>query len=369
MEQMKVLQIGLGFNPGGMESFIMTYYRELRKYGVQFDFIAMFPHIAYEDEIQKLGGKIYKTSDARKHPFLFYREMRCILQRENYDVVHVNMLSAANIIPFIAAKHSAVRKIIAHSHNSSTPGLVRNVLHRLNRPLLPFIATDFFACSMKAGKWLYSDKVMNAQRFHIIPNALEMNKFLFDENERKLVRTEFNLNDRLIIGHVGRFEEQKNHEFLIEIFRVIASAREDAVLLLVGEGELQDVIRSKVEYYGLADKVLFLGVRRDVPRLWKAMDIFILPSLFEGLPIVALEAQASGVYSLLADTITREVQLTENVSFLSLEDAPEKWSEEVLSHVDYARSHLVNEKILADFRKAGYDIETAARQLLLYYKE
>lgn len=369
MEQMKVLQIGLGFNPGGMESFIMTYYRELRKCGVQFDFIAMFPHIAYEEEIQALGGKIYHTSDARKHPVAFYREMRNILKAETYDVVHANMLSAANIVPLIAAKRGAVRKIIAHSHNSSTPGIVRNILHRINKPLIPHFATDLFACSAKAGKWMYSDKMMKTERFHIIPNALDMKKFLYDETGREQVRAELGLKDRLVIGHVGRFEEQKNHEFLIEVFREIAAAREDAVLLLIGEGELQDGIRRKVKDYGLTDKVRFLGVRSDVPRLWKAMDIFILPSLFEGLPIVALEAQASGVCSILADTITREVQLTDNVSFLSLNDSPEKWCEEVLSHIGYVRNQAVNEKILADFRKAGYDIETAAQALLSYYKQ
>ena len=183
------------------------------------------------------------------------------------------------------------------------------------------------------------------------------------------MRAELGLKDRLVIGHVGRFEEQKNHEFLIEVFREIAAAREDAVLLLIGEGELQDGIRRKVKDYGLTDKVRFLGVRSDVPRLWKAMDIFILPSLFEGLPIVALEAQASGVCSILADTITREVQLTDNVSFLSLNDSPGKWCEEVLSHIGYVRNQAVNEKILADFRKAGYDIETAAQALLSYYKQ
>ena len=216
---------------------------------------------------------------------------------------------------------------------------------------------------------MYSDKMMKTERFHIIPNALDMKKFLYDETGREQVRAELGLKDRLVIGHVGRFEEQKNHEFLIEVFREIAAAREDAVLLLIGEGELQDGIRRKVKDYGLTDKVRFLGVRSDVPRLWKAMDIFILPSLVEGLPIVALEAQASGVCSILADTITREVQLTDNVSFLSLNDSPGKWCEEVLSHIGYVRNQAVNEKILADFRKAGYDIETAAQARLSYYKQ
>lgn len=366
---MKVLQIGLGPNPGGMESFIMTYYRELRKQGVQFDFIAMFPHIAYEEEILSLGSRVHHTVDARRHPLLFCRQMERLIEEQEYDVVHVNMLSAANIMPLIAAKRRNVRKIIAHSHNSSTPGFVRNILHRINRKLIPHYATDFFACSEVAGKWLYSEKVMKTDRFHVIPNALDMQKFLFNEQERMEVRKKLGIAGRFVIGHVGRFEEQKNHEFLLEIFREVASVREDAILLLIGEGERQENIRIRAADYGLSDRVLFLGVRKDVHRLWKGMDMFVLPSLFEGLPIVALEAQASGVYSILADTITPEVKLTEHVDFLSLNDSPAEWCRHILACEHYEHSHAGNEKILADFKKAGYDIETASEQMLSYYKQ
>ena len=227
--------------------------------------------------------------------------MQNILKTETYDVVHANMLSAANIVPLIAAKRGAVRKIIAHSHNSSTPGIVRNILHRLNKPLIPHFATDLFACSAKAGKWMYSDKMMKTARFHVIPNALDMKKFLYDETERDQVRAELNLQGRLVIGHVGRFEEQKNHEFLIEIFREIAAAREDAVLLLIGEGELQDGIRRKVEDYGLTDKVQFLGVLVTSPAFGKQWTYLSCRLCLKVCPLwhLRLRPPESAAYSLI----------------------------------------------------------------------
>lgn len=366
---MKILQVGLSFNPGGIESFVMTYYRQLVKTGIQFDFISMFPKLAYEDEILSMGGKVYHTSDARKKPFCFYKEMLQILKNGKYDVVHVNMLSAANIVPLIAAKKAGIKKIIAHSHNSSTPGLVRNILHRINRPIIPCYANSFFACSNLAGEWLFQKKVLNKKQFHVIPNAMNLNTFQFCTKEREEIRKELDLEGKFVIGHVGRFEEQKNHSFLIEVFHEVSKERQNAVLLLVGEGELQSEIKKKVREYGLEKKVRFLGIRNDVNRLWKGMDVFVFPSLFEGLPIVALEAQASGIYSFLSDSITKEVEITDRVQFLSLKAGAEKWKERILDLEEYPRDESVNEKIRKEFRKAGYDIEYAAKQLLEYYNE
>ena len=363
----RVLQIGMGPNPGGIESFIMTYFRQMRKIGIQFDFISMFPEIAYEKEIRTLGGKVFHTADARKHPVRFYREMMYILKKRKYSVVHVNMLSAANIVPLMAAKRAEVPVIAAHSHNSSTPGLVRNVLHRANKGMIPRYANLYLACSGAAGQWLFSEKIRKGERYHLVKNALELDRFLFREEQRNAVRRELGLEDKFVIGHVGRFEEQKNHLFLLEVFREVARIRKDAVLLLAGDGELRPAAEKQVREYHLQDRVQFLGVRNDVDRLWKAMDIFLLPSLFEGLPIVALEAQASGVYSILADTITREVKLTDNLEFLSLNDPAGCWRDCILTHADYERGEEQNKKIRERFEKAGYDIESAARALAGYY--
>ena len=367
-KKMKVLQVGLSFNPGGIESFVMTYYRELSRQGVRFDFISMFPHLAYEEEITSLGGKVFHTCDARKHPLRFSRQMRKILRIGRYNAVHVNMLSAANIVPLIVARYGKVPVVIAHSHNSSTPGLLRNLMHKINRPLIPLFATEYFACSELAGEWLFSEKIRKSENYHVVHNALNLEKFAFRQSERNEVRQELGVEGKFVLGHVGRFEEQKNHEFLLKIFREVVSDCEEAVLLLVGEGELQEEIRKKAKEYRIEAWIQFLGIRKDVARLWKGMDVFVFPSLFEGLPIVALEAQASGIRSVMADTITSEVKLIDKVEFLSLQDSPKKWSQTILSYKGEERKGEENAVIRQAFAKAGYDIETAAQTLLSYYK-
>lgn len=366
---MKILQVGLSYNPGGVESFVMNYYREVVQYGVQFDFICMYKSLAYEEEIKLLGGTVFYISNVKKHPIRFRKELAEILKNGNYNAIHVNMLSAANIVPLVIGKKAGIKKVIAHSHNSSSPGILRNLLHCLNKSQIPRYATDFFACSHVAGQWLFSDKIMEKERFHVIHNALHLEKFLFQEKERNELRKALELENKFVIGHVGRFEEQKNHEFLIEIFREIARERKDAVLLLVGDGELKDRIVNKVKEYHIESQVRFLGIRKDIPQLWKAMDMFVFPSLFEGLPLVALEAQASGVYSVMADTISREVQIVDRVEFLSLEQGAEKWKNCVLKHAGYDRSEADNDKIVTQFKRAGYDIADAGKKLIEYYKE
>lgn len=366
---MRVLQVGLSYNPGGIESFVMNYYRQLAKQGVQFDFISMFPELAYEQEIKMLGGKVFHTVDARRYPFHFRKQLLKILNKRHYDAVHVNMLSAANILPLVVAKEAGVQKIIAHSHNSSTVGAVRNILHRANKRLIPRYATDYFACSKVAGEWLFSKKTMKSPNFHIIHNALNLEEFLFSEKERNEIRTELGIGNQYVIGHIGRFEEQKNHIFLIEIFREVAKIREDVELLLIGDGELLKEIQEKVENYGLKEKVQFLGIRNDVRRLWKAMDLFLFPSLYEGLPIVALEAQASGVYGIMSSAITKEVQITDRIEFVSLEKSASEWKEQIVKYMDYERSEEYNETIQLQFRNHGYDIINEAEKLRKYYSE
>ena len=365
---MKILQVGLGNNPGGMDAFVMNYFRELARQGVSFDFVSMYGTIAYEKEIQELGGRVFYVPNIKKDYFGYIKAFRKLLSQEKYDVVHVNMLSAANIVPLIVARYGKVPVVIAHSHNSSTPGLLRNLMHKINRPLIPLFATEYFACSELAGEWLFSEKIRKSENYHVVHNALNLEKFAFRQSERNEVRQELGVEGKFVLGHVGRFEEQKNHEFLLKIFREVVSDCEEAVLLLVGEGELQEEIRKKAKEYRIEDRIQFLGIRKDVARLWKGMDVFVFPSLFEGLPIVALEAQASGIRSVMADTITSEVKLIDKVEFLSLQDSPKKWSQTILSYKGEERKGEENAVIRQAFAKAGYDIETAAQTLLSYYK-
>lgn len=366
---MRILQVGLSYNPGGIESFVMNYYRELVKQDVQFDFISMFPKLAYEDEITSLGGKVYHTVDGRKHPLAFYRQMKKILRMRRYDAVHVNMLSAANIVPVMVARQLGVRKVIAHSHNSSTPGVIRNFLHRMNKPFLSRFATDYFACSHVAAEWLFTKKVLKKENVRVIHNALKMEKFLCTDAEREKIRQELQLEDKYVVGHVGRFEEQKNHLFLIEIFKALVKTQENAVLLLVGNGELEAQVREKVHEYGLDKNVMFLGLRDDVPRILKAMDLFLFPSLFEGLPLVLLEAQAAGVRCVVSSSVTKDVDITGQMEFISLDEEPMQWAKLISNRVEMQADALSTDVIQTRFQDAGYEICAAANQLKLYYSE
>ena len=358
--------MGLSYNPGGIESFVMSYYRQLVEKGIQFDFISMFPKLAHEEEILRLGGKIYHVADGRKRPLLFQKELRRILQNGQYEVIHVNMLSAANILPLMAAHSAGVPKVIAHSHNTDSPGLVRNLLHQINKKKIGKYATDYFACSKRAGHWLFPRKIIENGHCKIIHNAIDVERFLYHEQSALEVKKELGIEKKLVIGHVGRFEEQKNHKFLIEVFRKVIEKRKDAVLLLIGAGELKKDIKTIVQRYGLERNVIFLGVRKDVPRLWQAIDIFLFPSLFEGLPIVAVEAQAAGVSCLLSDSITKEVKITDRVEFYSLKKTPEEWAEKVLQ-LPEKKSEENNQRIYARFSDKGYEIKGAAEELSKRY--
>jgi Glycosyltransferase len=277
------------------------------------------------------------------------------------------MLSAANIVPLRVAKKAGVKKIIAHSHNSSTPGILRNALHHMNKGKIEKYATDYFACSEVAAQWLFPESICLQNKVQIIHNAILLERFLFCEEDKAKICEELNLQHAWVFGHVGRFEEQKNHMFLLDIFKEISRRNSEAVLLLVGEGERMQAVKDRVKELELGEKVRFLGLRTDVDKLLKSIDIFLFPSLFEGLPVVAIEAQAAGVYMVLADTITSEVQVTDSLLFLSLQQIPSQWAEEVCKLKNHKKTKNNNAQIVTAFEQAGYTIETAAEKLFILY--
>ena len=241
---MRVLQVGLGNIGGGLEAFVMNYYRELSKMDVQFDFVCMYGKIAYEKEIKTLGGRIFYVPNVKKNYLGYVKRFKQILKKGNYDVVHVNMLSAANIVPLRLASKAGVRKVIAHSHNSSCPGMVRKFMHWCNRARIKRYATDFFACSEVAGRWLFGNEDYDAGKVVIVHNAISMERYLFSEDHRAIVRSAFGWGNRFVVGHVGRFDPQKNHEGLLDIFKEILKKRPDAVLALVGSrgGQYENIL-------------------------------------------------------------------------------------------------------------------------------
>ena len=348
----------------GIESFIMNMYRNVEKTKVQFDFLVHYTKRQfYDDEIERMGGKIYRLSIREDNNFPKYtRDLKNFFsEHPEYKIVHGHMESFGGFY-LSAAKKAGVPVRIAHSHiaqkNKGFKGTFKNVL---NRSFKTF-ATDLFACSDAAGKFVFG----NNADFTVYNNAIDTSLFAYQEEIRNNVRQELGIApDKFVIGHVGRFNAQKNHDFLIDIFREVKIQDSSAVLLLIGEGNLENRIKSRIKAFGLEDSVRLLGIRRDVNRLYQAMDVFVMPSLFEGLPVSGIEAQTAGLKCIFSDRVTKQTALTENAGFLPLESGAGRWAHSILEyHTGYSRNDVTTTII-----HAGYDIKDQANKLQDFYLE
>lgn len=357
---------------GGYETLIMNIYRNIDREKVQFDFMIHTAHEGeYAEEIKSLGGHIYHMPVLIQKPKVYYwryfeyKKALNDLFREHseFSIVHGHMTNTASIYMPIARKYPNIKACIAHSHQSeATPGLQGKVTNFLQRNLSK-VATDCFACSEKAAEWIYPEEMIRDNCVKVIRNGVETRRFHFNPEVRNKTRVDLGVQDKLVFGNVARFKRQKNHEFLIEIFREIHKLRPDSVLILVGIGELLEPTKEQVRSYGLEDSVLFLGGRSDIPDLMNAFDMFLLPSLFEGLPLVGIEAQCTGLPIVTATTVSQETDVTGNVRFLSLNDSSLEWAKEILQFYESS-----TRKDLADLVKAkGYDIQSTADWLQEFY--
>ena len=269
---------------GGVESVVMNYYRNIDRDKIQFHFLCDedSTDIPY-DEIEKLGGKVIVIPPYQKL-FKYQKELYKIFKENNYKIVHSH-INALSVFPLRIAKKAGVPIRIAHSHSTSNKKeWKKNILKMILRPFSKLYANNYFACTEYAGKWLFGKKVVERKELNVINNAIDLKKFEFNENTREDLRKELGIKeDVLVIGHVGRFMKQKNHEFLIDVFEKAIKQDDNIYLILVGQGPLEDKIKEMAKEKGIENKILFLGQRHDVNKLYKAMDIFVLPSLYEGL--------------------------------------------------------------------------------------
>lgn len=340
----------------------MNYYRYLVKKGIQFDFVCMYPTLAYQEEIAALGGKIYYVSNVKKRPGKYKKELMEILKTNFYQIVYVNMLSAANVVPLQVAYEMRIPRIIAHSHNTMAPGMIRNVMHKRNLTAVRKYATDYWACGKEAAVWLFGSE--GSRQAVIIPNAIEVEKFLFCQETRKRVRKGLDIgDDMLVIGHVGRMEEQKNHSFLLEIFASVHLKKKDSVLLLIGDGKLKEEIQEKARQLGISQQVLFLGRRNDVPDLLSAMDVFVFPSLYEGLSVTAVEAQCAGLPCVVSTGLTEDTAIMDTFQRISLEEKPDIWAEQILEYGKNLHNTADNDKIRKRMIETGFEIQTESEKL------
>lgn len=353
----RVLQCVNNMQRAGLETMLMNYYRAIDRTKIQFDFLMHRPERSdYDDEIESLGGRIFRAPRLYPQNYPAYFSYMKGFFRENpeYQIVHSH-IDAMSYFPLLAAKKEGVPIRIAHSHSASIDRDLKYPLKQLFRFQIPRVATSFLACGKEAGRFLFRGKP-----FGVIPNAIETERFCFCETVRRQERSEFALGKEFVVGHVGRFNYPKNHDFLTEIFAAILQKDPEAILLLIGTGEKEQAIREKVDSLGISRNVRFLGNRSDVAQLYQAMDAFVLPSLFEGIPLVGVEAQFAGLPCIFSDRVPEEVAFTDNCRFLDLNLPAEAWADKILCCKDVAGRS-------AGIRDARYDIKNAKNILEAYY--
>lgn len=335
-EPIRIAQVVGKWVGGGVEAVVMNYYRNIDRDKIQFDFLcdSDSTNIPY-DEIEKLGGRVILIPPYQK-VFEYQKELIKIFKQNKYKIVHSH-INTLSVFPLRAAKKAGVPVRIAHSH--STTNRVekkKNMMKMVLRPFSKKYATHFFCCSELAGRWLFGDETYDSGNVFLLNNAINLDKFKYDKKIRDEKRKELELLDNiLVIGHIGRFVAQKNHTFLIDIFNEIHKKNDNAILLLAGQGPLQEEIKNKVHELGLESKVKFLGQINDTYKLYQALDIFVLPSLYEGLPVVGVEAQATGLLCELSNDMTKETKVLDTTRFISLNTSAEEWATIILD--DYSK--------------------------------
>lgn len=351
---------------GGVEAVVMNYYKNIDRTKIQFDFICDndSTDIPY-DEIKKLGGRVILIPPYQKI-FEYEKELLKIFKENNYQIVHshINTLSA---FPLRVAKKAKIKIRIAHSHSTTNKKeWKKNLLKQILRPFSKLYATDYMACSELAGRWLFGNKEYNRKNVYLLNNAIDLDKFKYNEKIRTEKRKELKIkDDNLVIGHIGRFVEQKNHRFLIDIFNEIYKTNKKAILLLIGKGPLETEIKEKVEKLGLTKVVYFLGQRSDVNELYQVFDVFLLPSLYEGLPVVGVEAQATGNLCYFSTSMTKETKVLDTTKFMSLENTPKEWSKNIFKDLKKYKKTDTKDQV----SKYGFNIQEEAKRLVTYYEK
>lgn len=349
---------------GGVEAVVMNYYRHIDRSKIQFDFLCDedSTNIPYE-EIEKLGGRVILIPPYQK-VFKYQKELIRIFKENNYKIVHSH-INTLSVFPLRAAKKAGVKVRIAHSHSTTNKKeWKKNLLKQVLRPFSKVYATDYMCCSELAGRWLFGDKAYDSGKVYLLNNAIDLDKFKYNEALRKEKRKELGISDdTLVIGHIGRFVAQKNHDYLIDIFNEVLKKNNNSILLLVGQGPLMEEIKNKVKELKLNDSVRFLGQRNDVNELYQAFDVFCLPSLYEGLPVVGVEAQASGLLCILSNAMTKETKVLDITKFMSLNNTPREWADSILDDVKrYKRIDTSKEMTSKNF-----NIKEEAKKLEKYY--
>lgn len=365
-EPIRVLQVLGRLNRGGAESMIMNLFRGVDREKVVFDFVIHTKeHCDFTDEVLRLGGRIYSAPRYNVKNHFAYKKWwnNFFKEHSEYKVIHGHMYSIASIYLKIAKKYGL--KTISHSHTSSAKTGFSGMVKRIIQAPLKNIPDWLFACSDNAGRWLYGENVGKRDNYILLKNAIDSQRYIYTPETAEKIRKELGIEDKFVVGHIGRMFPAKNHPYLLEVFKAFLQKNQNSVLLLVGDGPSRKEIEEKAQSLDISEKVIFTGVRSDVNELLQAMDFFVFPSLYEGLPVTVIEAQATGLRCLISDTVTDEVCITDLVTRYSLNNLPEMWADKI-EELSKRKDRDNMSKEIAD---SGYDINTTAEWLQNFYIE
>lgn len=371
-EKIKVLMYTERWTSGGIEAVIMNIYKNIdwNKFNIDI-LVAQDENKIYDEEISKKNGHKFKILDnPDKSPII--RTIKTVImfrkkaKQGKYDIIHIHASNGIGFLYAFLAKTIGIKKIIIHSHNTDLGKehrTIKLITHNVCKYFFQKIPTVYLSCSDKAAEWLYTENTIKKNNVQIINNAIDVDKYEFNQHYRDEFRKENNLENKFVIGHVGRFNEQKNHVFLIDIFEKIHNMDNNAELVLIGEGEEKEKIYNKVKKMGLENHVIFYGITNNVSKCLSGFDVFVLPSLYEGNPVVGIEAQASGLKCVFSNTITLDSKITDNVEYLSLNDSVEIWAKKILTYKNYNRKSV--KKMI---ESKGFDIKSMVKKIENIYE-
>lgn len=368
----KVLQMA-PLGAGGITSLVLNLADNLDTSRVQFDYLTFYDRKEFNEEkaLSHGGKKILVPIDKYSNRIIrgLYKFFGTIyiLKKENIDIIHINASFPYDILVGVSAKIAGIRKVVFHSHNSSmkTDTSLRGKIMPICKKMIPIVSDCNIACSELAAQFMFPKSILEETGYSIVNNGIDAQRYAYNESVRNEYRGKLGLEDRFVIGHIGRFTKQKNHKRLIEIFKALLREKPDAVLLLVGVGELMDEIKEMVVRDNIEDSVLFYGATPEVPNLLQAMDFFLFPSLYEGLPVVGVEVQAAGLPILMSDSITTEVKITDLAQYYSLENSDECWAKKI---IEMSQVFTERRKTTQEIKNAGFDIADVTEKLMCLYE-
>lgn len=356
----RILVIINTIDAGGAETFVMKLFRCIKDKGYVFDFLINKPNSDfYEKEIISYGGKIYRGYSKSQHLLKSLNFLYKTVKVGKYRSVFYVTAHPLGSIDILIARLAGAKKIYTRSTNASNSSFKSKLLAPFFRPFMRLLSSVFIAPSKEAATWLFGKKVVKRGKVHILKNGLVIDNYIYSLETRKKYRNKFGIDDKFVVGHIGRFCHQKNHEKLLHVFNAITQIKHNAILILVGEGELKNKIELLAAELGIRDKVIFLGIRRDISELLQSFDAFVFPSYYEGLPNTIIEVQTAALPCVLSDSISKEVLIGSNIKMMGLYESDEKWAEEIV-----ALSKMDRKDIREEIKASGYSIEDTAKRFL-----